>query len=72
MSKQLSVVQQVTSRRNGCEACGNVKEVQRVQVPGKGGCGDSFCWAGCEMVSCKGFTARLCNACAITLRREEG
>lgn len=44
-----------------CDHCGK-DAFKEVRVSGIGGCGDSFCWASCDLRSCKGATYEWCGA----------
>ncbi len=50
-----------------CRACGKVSNTTRMRSYNgsdyQGSCGDSFCWASCDMTACKGIHARVCDSC---------
>lgn len=35
----------------------------------EGPCGDSFCYASCESLTCRPFEATICNTCAERLQK---
>lgn len=51
-----------------CHACGEVKDDtgRRTYRAAnyQGSCGDSFCWASCDLSSCKEIVASVCADCA--------
>jgi hypothetical protein len=50
-----------------CEACGKVSATvtshNYTTKNYKGPCGDSFCYATCDLSACKPVTARVCTSC---------
>lgn len=56
-----------------CEICNKKNDTVRTRRTKneeyQGGCGDSFCWASCDMDTCKTreFSVRMCDTCATTL-----
>jgi hypothetical protein len=50
-----------------CHVCGKIKDdVFRRQYTTKnykGSCGDSFCYASCDMSACHPITVQACGAC---------
>lgn len=50
-----------------CFVCGKVSDTTRQRSYTtnnyQGGCGDSFCWASCELSSCKPISVRACESC---------
>jgi hypothetical protein len=51
-----------------CTICGEIKSDTRIRSYAAavtiGSCGDSFCWASCDLVSCKGRqSVQACDEC---------
>jgi hypothetical protein len=58
-----------------CQKCGKLKESTRQRTfEGKsfiGPCGDSFCYASCEMESCRPISGVICDGCEKELAKEK-
>ncbi len=57
--------------QNRCQKCGKLrKTTMRRTIKTKlyqGPCGDSFCYASCDMETCHPITVTICDACAALL-----
>ena len=55
-----------------CHICGEISDTTRQRsyrgTNFQGSCGDSFCFAGCDMSSCRGVSAIACKTCEDTKR----
>lgn len=59
--------------RDRCQHCGKLRESTRRREfrtkAYQGPCGDSFCFASCEMEVCRPIDVTVCDGCERKLRR---
>lgn len=60
--------------RNRCQKCKKLVESTRHRTVYTknyvGSCGDSFCYASCDMETCKPITATICDDCNKAIAKE--
>lgn len=66
-TKEKTVTVKLKDLDKVCRVCGKVSDSVRLRTYTtknyQGGCGDSFCWASCDMSACKPLTVRACEGC---------